>query len=172
MRSRARGCGPVGFAVAFVFLAWIFAGARVAVGQGRGATSAQAGGEVAVVAAVVEAVFAAAERRDLAALDTLYAGDDLTIIEGVGIDRGWANYRDHHLKPELERFETFVYRPHEIEARVVGDVAWAIFRYDIQVTMGDRSVDNEGRGTAILEKRGGRWVVRHMQTSSRPRRRG
>lgn len=171
MKSRVARRGRVEFVVTLAFLTGTFAGARAAVGQVGGAASAQASGDVAAVTAVIEAVFGAAERRDLAALDTLYAGDDLTVIEGAGIDRGWANYRDHHLKPELERFETLVYRPHEIEARVAGDVAWAIFRYDIQVTMGDRSIDNEGRGTAILEKRGGRWLVRHMQTSSQPRRR-
>jgi hypothetical protein len=119
---------------------------------------------------VIEAVFMASERADYAALDTLYAGEDLTIIEGAGIDRGWTEYRDHHLIPELEAFKSFEYRPYEIEAHVAGSHAWAIFRYDLKIELEDRSVDNVGRGTVILEKRGERWVLRHMQTASRPRR--
>ncbi len=138
---------------------------NVAIAQGRAGES-----DEAAVAATLAAVFAAGERADYAALDTLYAGEDLTIIEGAGIDRGWASYRDHHLKPELERFKSFVYRPYEIEAHVAGEWGWAIFRYDLKIELEDRTVDNVGRGTAILEKRGGRWVVRHMQTASRPRR--
>lgn len=122
------------------------------------------------VVSTVEAIFAATQRGDFEALDSLYAGTDLTIIEGASIDRGWASYRDGHLKPELERFRSMVYRPFEIEAHVRADGAWAIFRYDLKVELEERSVDNVGRGTAILEKRGERWVVRHMQTSSRPRR--
>lgn len=143
-------------------------------GQGAIALAAQSGArtdeEERRVRATIEAVFAATERADYAALDTLFASDELTIIEGAGIDRGWVQYRDHHLKPELEEFKSFVYRPSEIEAHVAADMAWAIFRYDLQIELADRSVDNVGRGTAILEKRDGRWVVRHMQTASRPRR--
>lgn len=122
------------------------------------------------VMTTIQAVFAATERADYAALDSLYAGDALTIIEGAGIDRGWSEYRDHHLKPELQAFKSLVYRPFDIEAHVAGMSAWAIFRYDLKIEMEDQAVDNVGRGTAILERRGERWVVRHMQTASRPRR--
>lgn len=122
------------------------------------------------MATAVQDLFAAAERKDLVALDTLYAGDSLTVVEGAGINRGWKDYRDHHLAPELKEMRTFRYRPFEIDARVHGDVAWAMFRYALQAEMGSRTVDVVGRGTAVLERRGGRWIVRHTQTSSRPRR--
>jgi ketosteroid isomerase-like protein len=126
--------------------------------------------DTARVRATIEALFAAAERGDMAALDTLYAGEDLTVIEGAGIDRGWTQYRDHHLGPELEAFRNFQYRPSQIEAHVAGDVAWAIFRYSLRADYQDRRLDQVGRGTAVLERRGDRWVVRHTQTSSRARR--
>jgi len=105
-----------------------------------------------------EALFAAAERKDLAALDTLYAGDSLLVIEGSGINRGWHDYRDNHIGPELKEFANFKYRPFEIEARVSGDIAWATYRYAISADMGERKLDSIGRGTAILEKRGTKWA--------------
>lgn len=130
-----------------------------------------AGSEEARVVATIQALFAAAERNDLAALDTLYAGDSLTIVEGAGINRGWADYRDHHLAPEMKEMKNFRYRPFEIEARVAGPLAWAIFRYGLVATMGERAVDVVGRGTAILERdRRGVWRIRHTQTSGRARR--
>ena len=122
------------------------------------------------VVAAIEAIFKAAERNDLVALDSLYAGTDLTVVEGAGINRGWADYRDHHLAPELKEMKGFRYRPFEIEPHVSGNLAWAIFRYTIQAELGTRTLDLVGRGTAILEKRRGRWVVRHTQTASRARR--
>ncbi len=123
------------------------------------------------VAAAISALFAAAERSDLVAMDTLYAGADLTIIEGSGINRTWVDYRDHHLAPELKEMKNFRYKPTEIEAHVSGNLAWAIFRYTLRAEIEARpSVDIVGRGTAILEKRKGKWVVRHTQTSGRPRR--
>ena len=124
------------------------------------------------VRAAVVALFSAAERKDLVALDTLYAGEQLTVVEGAGINRGWTDYRDHHLAPELKAFSEFKYRPFEIEPHVHGDVGWVIFRYALQATMPERAVDVVGRGTAVLERRGGRWIVRHTQTSGRARRNG
>lgn len=133
----------------------------------RGADSAQ-------VRSVIQAVFSAAERVDVAALDTLYAGDSLTVIEGAGINRGWADYRDHHLVPELREMKGLEYRPQEIAVHVSGDVAWATFRYTLVAQAGGRTADVVGRGTAILERHGAagaqRWVLRHIQTSGRARR--
>lgn len=126
--------------------------------------------DTAQVRTTIQALFAAAERGDMAALDTLYSGEDLTVVEGAGMDRGWAEYRDHHLAPELKEFRNFRYRPSDVEAHVAGNLAWAIYRYSIRADYQDRALDLVGRGTAILERRGDRWVVRHTQTSSRPRR--
>lgn len=126
--------------------------------------------EEAAVTAAISAVFAAVERADLAALDTLYAGDSLTVGEGAGLDRTWKSYRDHHLAPELREMKHMRYRPSEIEARVSGDLAWAIFRYTLSGEVGERKLDIVGRGTAILERKNGRWIVRHTQTGGRARR--
>lgn len=139
----------------------------------RTASTAQRNDE-ANASMALQALFAAAERNDLKALDTLYAGDSLTVVEGAGINRGWADYRDHHLAPELKEMKNFQYRPVDIEMHVAGNVGWAIFRYTLKAEMGGRMIDNVGRGTAILERRGAganaRWIVRHTQTSSRARR--
>lgn len=137
----------------------------------RHAPGARSTHEQGVVAAV-RALFAAAERADIGALDTLYAGDSLTVVEGTGINRGWVDYRDRHLGPELKTMRNFRYRPFELEVRVHGDIAWVLFRYALQGEHDGRAVDNVGRGTAILERRGERWVVRHTQTTSRARRPG
>ncbi len=126
--------------------------------------------------ATIRSVFAAAERGDFAALDSLYAGESLTVVEGAGINRGWADYRDHHLAPEVKVMKDFFYRPVDIEAHVSGETAWVLFRYNLKAEMNGRMIDNVGRGTAILIRRGtaanSRWVVRHIQTSSRARRAG
>ena len=127
-------------------------------------------GDQVEVARTLRAVFAAAERKDLAALDTLYAGDSLTYVEGAGINRGWADYRDNHLGPELKEIQNFRYRPFEITVRTSGNLAWATFRYALAGDLPQQKLDHVGRGTSILERRANRWVVRHTQTSSRPRR--
>ena len=129
-------------------------------------------GDQVDVERTLRALFAATERKDLAALDTLYAGDSLTYVEGAGINRGWSDYRDNHLGPELKEIGNFRYRPFEIAVRTSGNLAWATFRYALAGDLPQQKLDHLGRGTAILERRGTRWVVRHTQTSSRPRRPG
>ncbi len=126
--------------------------------------------DVATVTRTIEALFAAAERNDLRALDSLYAGDSLLVIEGAGINRGWTDYRDNHLAPELKEFKNFRYRPFEIESRVSGDLAWVTFRYALMADLPSSKADVVGRGTAILERRGSKWVVRLTQTAGRARR--
>ena len=127
-------------------------------------------GEQVAVAQTIRALFAAIERKDVAALDTLYAGDSLTVVEGAGINRGWADYRDTHLGPELREMQNLRYRPFELQVRTAGNLAWATFRFALAADLGQRKLDNVGRGTAILERRGSRWVVRHTHTASRARR--
>lgn len=137
------------------------------------ASAAAQSADEARATAVLRAVFAAAERNDMRALDSLYAGENLTVIEGAGINRGWSDYRDHHLAPELKVMKNFGYRPLDIEMHVTGSTAWATFRYTLKAEMNGRTIDNVGRGTAVLERRNGastQWVVRHTQTSSRARR--
>jgi ketosteroid isomerase-like protein len=137
-------------------------------------TAQSAGRPVDQATAVIRAVFAAAERADMAALDTLYAGDSLTVFEGAGINRGWKDYRDHHLGPELKEMSGFKYRPIEISTRVGGNMAWTTVSYALQAKVGARTIDNFGRGTFVLERSGSantpRWIVRHSHTASRARR--
>jgi ketosteroid isomerase-like protein len=127
-------------------------------------------GEAANIGAAIRELFAAAEKGDLDRLGQLYAGDSLTVVEGAGINRGWTDYRDHHLAPEMKEMKNFRYRPFEIQARAEGNLGWAIFRYALTADLTDRKIDIVGRGTAILEKKGGRWIIRHTQTSGRARR--
>lgn len=156
------------FAVLALGLA--LAGRAEAQGHAHAGHVATPSPEVAAVTRAIQALFAAAERGDMAALDSIYAGDSLLVIEGAGINRGWTDYRDHHLAPELKEFQNFKYRPFEIESRVSGNMAWSTFRYALSADRPSGKVDVVGRGTAILERHGNRWVIRLTQTASRARR--
>ena len=127
-------------------------------------------GQALQVATAIRAYFAASERGNLVAIDSLVAGERFNAVEGAGINRGWADYRDNHLGPELKEMTNFRYRPFEVEASTAGDIGWSTFRYAIRADLRGQAIDQVGRGTAILERSGNRWVIRHLQTSSRPRR--
>jgi ketosteroid isomerase-like protein len=124
--------------------------------------------EEAAVRRVVEAVASMQQANDIAGLDTLFAPDPwVEIIEGPGVNHGWTDYRNNHLKPELVEMQHLRFRFFDIVPQVRGKVAWAPFRYELAADTPTGHVEVEGRGTAILERRGERWLVVHLHTSGR-----
>ena len=110
------------------------------------------------------------ETGDLTMLDTIWAHDDgVTVFESGYANYGWADYRDHHLKPEIDEMKNVKYQLSDIKSRVSGNTAWATFKYSLAADLKERHVDAAGLGTAVLEKRGNDWKIVHWHTSA-PRR--
>jgi hypothetical protein len=110
------------------------------------------------------------ETGDLAMLNTIWSGDkEVTVFESGGANYGWADYRDHHLKPELDEMKNMKYQLTDIKTRVSGNTAWATFKYALSADVKERHVDANGLGTAVLEKRGNDWKIVHWHTSARRR---
>ncbi len=127
--------------------------------------------DVEAVEQVLTAFAAFSQAKNVAGMDTLFAPDEwVHIIEGAGVNHGWADYRDHHLVPELGEMENFRYRYFAIEPQVRGATAWTPFRYELSADTERGHAEIEGRGTAVLEKRDGRWVIVHLHTSGRRKR--
>ena len=110
------------------------------------------------------------EKGDLATLNKVWANDEaVTVFESGHANYGWADYRDHHLVPELKDFKNTKYTLSDIRIKVAGKTAWATFKYALTGQFKDRAVDVNGLGTAVLEERGGNWLIVHWHTSA-PRR--
>ena len=110
------------------------------------------------------------EKGDMAALEKLWANDEsVTVFESGHANYGWADYRDHHLGPEMKEMKNTKYTLSDIKVKVSGNTAWATFKYAISADFGMRHVDGGGLGTAVLEKRGDNWKIVHWHSSA-PRR--
>ena len=119
------------------------------------------------VSAVLRENAAAFERGDYAAIEKLWAhGDDVSVFESGYANYGWADYRDHHLKPELKEMKNVRYRLDDIHSHVSGPIAWATFRYTISADYEGRKIDSAGLGTAALERDGDDWRIVHWHTSA------
>jgi ketosteroid isomerase-like protein len=154
---------PRGVAVAL--LVALAAGAAFALGP-----SAAAHDPAEHVKEVLTKTAAGFERGDLAALDKLWANDEgVTVFESGHANYGWADYRDHHLAPEIKEMKNVKYALSDIRAKVSGATAWATFKYALSADAGARRVEVSGLGTAVLERRGQEWRIVHWHTSA-PRR--
>lgn len=66
----------------------------------------------------------------------------------VGVNRGWTDYRDRHLGPELKEMKNLQYQPSGLEVYVAGNSAWVLFRYSLKADVNGRAADVVGLGTA------------------------
>jgi ketosteroid isomerase-like protein len=114
---------------------------------------------------------AAFNAKDLGRLAGYYH-PDVTIFEGGSTNEGWADYRDHHLGPELEEFEGLEFSHAKVVPHLLGDgrSAYVTSEYRLKAKVGDRSIDAEGLETLVMLKGSdGAWRIRHSHTSSRRR---
>lgn len=101
---------------------------------------------------------------DLSAFDSLFPPRGLHILTDDATTHGWAEYRDQYLKPELALYSGLRYAHTRVEPVVRGNVAWVAFRRELSSSAaGAEPV--QGRGTAVLEKRDGGWVIVHLHMS-------
>ena len=139
-------------------------------GAGQGPAT---GADTASVESWLKGYDAAFNAKDLDKLAAFYH-PDVTVYEGGGINNGWADYRDHHLGPELKEFQNLQFG--HTNTRVIlhpgGQSAYATSEYSIKAKMGERDIDSRGLETLVLVKgNDGNWKIRHSHTSSRPARR-
>jgi ketosteroid isomerase-like protein len=151
--------------VAFLFIALAVLAAHSSLGQSNDETS------------VREALMQSAssfEKNDMAAATQVWANDEsLTVFESGHANYGWADYRDHHLGPEMKEMQNTKYAFSSMKIHVSGNTAWATMKYSITADVGEggktRHVDGAGLASAVLERREGQWRIVHWHSSA-PRR--
>lgn len=97
----------------------------------------------------------------------------MTIFEGGGVNRGWADYRDHHLGPELAELEGLDFAHADVKPHVLGPdgrTAYVTSEYRLKARVKERDIDAVGLETLVLIRDDkGAWKIRHSHTSSRRR---
>lgn len=104
------------------------------------------------------------ERGALIGLERLF-DPNVVVFESGRADRGWAAYRDHHLAPEIEALRDRSLELDDLGMRIVGGVAWVTFHYRLTAESAAGPVSARGVGTAVLERRGGLWLITHLHLS-------
>ncbi len=132
-------------------------------------TSAAADDEAAIRAVVTQHA-AAHETGELATIEKLWVHDDTaTVAEGGSFNYGWTDFRDHHLRPEIEAMKNVKFPIEDIKVHVKGSLAWVTYSYRMSGEYKGRQFDNAGAATMVLEKRDGAWLIVHEHTSAKRR---
>ena len=109
------------------------------------------------------------ENGDLETLNKIWSHDESVLIfESGGMDKGWKNYRDHHLAPELKTFKDTKFTVLDAKVRVDNKTAWATYQYALSADYKKRKIESSGLGTLVFEKqKDGRWLIVHSHTSAK-----
>lgn len=134
----------------------------------HGAAPAAPGASADIVAwlKTFDAAFVA---RDLTRLAAFYH-PEVTVYEGVGVDAGWADYRDTHLGPELKSFAQLEFGHLNPTVRMLGEhAAYVTSAFFLKAQANGKPIDVTGRETLVLEHTDGAWKIRHQQMAVRAR---
>lgn len=128
----------------------------------------QDGGDTAAVRTVLANYKSSLERLDLENVERLFAVDS-QIIESGKIEGTYANYRDHHIGPELAEFSSFKFADYSVQVRIEGALALTTetYRYSIHLKDKPDVIERRGVATSVLRKVDGRWQIASMHSSSR-----
>lgn len=100
--------------------------------------------------------------------DPLYIANDRTVLFDINPmqDIGWESQKER-LRKVFKDFEYFKMEPNQdLAVHHLGEVGWATttWRYEIHLKNGQK-FEHEGRGTFVLQKRDGKWLVVHDHIS-------
>src|SRR6266498_2205233 len=162
----------IGFSAAMAS-ALVLVGVVALAASSKSTATVQGSDEAAVRDALMKSA-SSFEKNDMAAATQVWANDEsLTVFESGHANYGWADYRDHHLGPEMKEMQNTKYAFSDMQIHVSGNTAWATMKYTIAADVGEagktRHVDGAGLATAVLVKRDDQWRIVHWHSSA-PRR--
>jgi ketosteroid isomerase-like protein len=139
----------------------------------KSTATAQGNDETAVRDALLQSA-SSFEKNDISTATKVWANDEsVTVFESGHANYGWADYRDHHLAPEMAEMKNTKYTFSDMKIHVAANTAWVTMKYSIAADVGEagktRHVEGAGLATAVLEKRDGQWRIVHWHSSA-PRR--
>ena len=105
--------------------------------------------------------------KKLDVLATFYASDATIVSEGA-VARGWEEYRDSHLLPELDGLDDLTFSHVRPSPKLLGEerVACVVSEFLVRARRAGRDVDMLGVETLILvrDARTG-WKIQHAHSS-------
>jgi ketosteroid isomerase-like protein len=145
--------------------------------EAQASKSSLASGDQSAVQSVIENILNLSQRvtqeKNLALAYELeqYFDPNVTIIDAAGFTTGWANYRDNHLANQFATV-TNNHKVADLNVTVNGNVAWATYRYTLDVLVDGSSVTLFGYGSVVLERKDNQWKVVLSQAAGRRMRAG
>ncbi len=120
----------------------------------------------AEVMATLMAYHEALTSGDIAAPEQFVLADErFLMFEGKHVNRGWVDYRDHHLREELDDLAKVRFRLSGYRVQVDGSLATVSFLFNLGPKTGPDMDFGSGRATAVLLRTDTGWKLQQLHTS-------
>jgi len=101
--------------------------------------------------------------------------EDATVFESGGSEGTYKNYVSHHLGPELNQFNSFIFSDYKVDVKVDMPFAFVTETYIYTINLkankkrgtAERTIKKKGVATSSLKKIGGKWKITKTHSSSR-----
>jgi len=118
------------------------------------------------VISALEEYHASLTSGDIASVERHVMADErFVMIEGDHVNRGWADYRDHHLRGELADLRKVRFRLSVNQIEQEDGLAYVDFGYHVLPREGPEKDFGKGQATAILVRTDAGWKIRLLHTS-------
>lgn len=142
--------------------------------QIEGVTTIDVLAEKDAVAAVMKSYKDAIQGLTTEGTFDLFAKES-SVFESGGVEGNYENYAEHHLKPELEAFDSFKFSNYKIDINI--DLPYAFVTETYIYTIGLKANEEKGREARTIEQKGvatsdlkkidGKWKIIKTHTSAR-----
>lgn len=100
---------------------------------------------------------------------------EATVFESGGVEGTYANYVAHHLGPELDHFNSFIFSNYKIDVIIDLPFAFTTETYNYAIDIKEnkekgweaRIIKKKGVATSDLKKINGKWKITKTHSSSR-----
>ncbi len=119
---------------------------------------------------VLEREADAFRKGDLAGVTACWETEETSsVIESGEANWGWADYREHHLKPELAGMKLAAYERTNLRVVLGGDMALVTLEFRIAGSYKGRPFDSTGLESVVLRRKDGTWRIVHVHSSAHPK---
>ena len=120
----------------------------------------------ATIQRILDTYGRAMEQRSPKIMEGAVIPGDFSTIESGYANWSWEDFRDNHLKVEMDSFSDVEYDMALILGEFQGSLGFAIYRYTASGTVEGRRTGISGLGTAVLEATADGWRIHHLHTSA------
>lgn len=100
---------------------------------------------------------------------------EATVFESGGVEGTYENYVSHHLGPELDHFNSFIFSDYKIDVKVDLPYSFTTETYIYTIDLKEnkekgrkaRIIKKKGVATSVLKKINGEWKIIKTHSSSR-----